>query len=675
METWNNIAGNEIWMMTSNSRYPNKPDTTVKLASLESPRSGNNLPDSYGLRMTTYYKAPETGAYTFYVSGDDQCQLSIGTDENPDNLKLYVLFPRGLWTNVNQFDKNSARQTTSPIQLQKGRVYFIEALMKDTGGPDHIIVRVKLPSGIIQTPVSKDDLYTSPPADAVPTPPSPYENGAIMDIWRNIGRSDLAPLLADPRYPAKPYTSNKMPGLVSPANIGDNYGLRFKTFYVAPETGSYTFYGAGDDQCRLSISSDDNPKNLNQILQFKKGLWTNRDEWEKDPSQTSSPVQLEKGKIYYMEALLKEGGGGDHIAVGVKLPSGSLQRPISQGDIYIRPPVSQAPVGGPTGNPSVRVKVDIISEGCNDPGIRGCGMGSIRINGIERSYRKRGYNFVVLDFSTDTPTKEELPEVRKSYQEFLHSLRSNSKSPEEEEQGLLFEKVNVRKDATKKDDLKVEDISSEEEQSFYQTAELMDVSPIALNTGRYDTDSKRLRTCSLPDLRLLFETVTEDECVKLSTGEGEGGLVDCDNIKPSSLVNCEDDDDPGQEVDIDIACEESDEESQDYISMLASMEDVLVSDARSPSPIKTVRNLDTTCTSDDDSDSNDDSDSQSSTPLPLNEDWDSGDSDDEESHNESKQEDKDSVFARLEESRKMLEDELGFSRFMKVYKYIQVIKK
>ena len=35
--------------------------------------------------------------------------------------------------------------------------------MKDTGGPDHIIVRVRLPSGTIQTPVSKDDLYTTPP--------------------------------------------------------------------------------------------------------------------------------------------------------------------------------------------------------------------------------------------------------------------------------------------------------------------------------------------------------------------------------------------------------------------------------------------------------------------------------------------------------------------------------
>ncbi|XP_028410745.1 uncharacterized protein LOC114533429 [Dendronephthya gigantea] len=49
---------------------------------------------------------------------------------------------------------------------------------------------------------------------------------------------------------------------------------------------------------------------------------------------------------------------------------------------------------------TIRVKVDMISEGCNDPGIVGCGMASIRINGIERSYRKRGYNFVVLDYTT-----------------------------------------------------------------------------------------------------------------------------------------------------------------------------------------------------------------------------------------------------------------------------------
>ena len=59
MEIWNNIAGSEVWRIISNDRYPNKPDTTVKLASLESPSSNNNLPQSYGLRMTTYYKVTQ----------------------------------------------------------------------------------------------------------------------------------------------------------------------------------------------------------------------------------------------------------------------------------------------------------------------------------------------------------------------------------------------------------------------------------------------------------------------------------------------------------------------------------------------------------------------------------------------------------------------------------------
>ena len=72
-----------------------------------------------------------------------------------------------------------------------------------------------------------------------------------------------------------------------------------------------------------------------EIIMFLIAIYTSIS--YRDPSQTSSAVQLEKGKVYYMEALMKEGGGGDHIAVGVKLPSGTLQRPISQEDIYIRP--------------------------------------------------------------------------------------------------------------------------------------------------------------------------------------------------------------------------------------------------------------------------------------------------------------------------------------------------
>ena len=61
----------------------------------------------------------------------------------------------------------------------------------------------------------------------------------------------------------------------------------------------------------------------------------------RDPSQKSAPLTLSQGQVYYIEALMKERRGGDHISVGVKLPSGVLQRPISNNDVYIKPPGKQ----------------------------------------------------------------------------------------------------------------------------------------------------------------------------------------------------------------------------------------------------------------------------------------------------------------------------------------------
>lgn len=70
----------------------------------------------------------------------------------------------------------------------------------------------------------------------------------------------------------------------------------------------------------------------------------------------------------------------------------------------------------------------------------------------------------MLTINLGSSNDEELPAVRKSYQEFLHSLRNVSKSSEENEQLPLFEKVSLNSEATTKDNLKVQDISSEEEQ-------------------------------------------------------------------------------------------------------------------------------------------------------------------------------------------------------------------
>lgn len=51
------------------------------------------------------FQAPESGAYTFYIAGDDQCEFWISTDETATNAKYQMGFAIGQWTNPNQWNK------------------------------------------------------------------------------------------------------------------------------------------------------------------------------------------------------------------------------------------------------------------------------------------------------------------------------------------------------------------------------------------------------------------------------------------------------------------------------------------------------------------------------------------------------------------------------------------
>ena len=42
-----------------------------------------------------------------------------------------------------------------------------------------------------------------------------------------------------------------------------------------------------------------------------------------------------------MEVVMKEGGGGDHVSVGVKKPRSRRIAPISRKNVYLRPPGRQ----------------------------------------------------------------------------------------------------------------------------------------------------------------------------------------------------------------------------------------------------------------------------------------------------------------------------------------------
>lgn len=133
-EWWNGIAGEQVSDLTSNPNYPDHPSGFEYLPRLEIP---SNFGDSYGCRIRGYLCPSQSGSYTFWIAGDDSCQLWLSPDAVPDKATLIASVPG--WTNPYQWDKYSSQQSAS-VELLAGRKYYIEVLHKDKDGADHMAV-------------------------------------------------------------------------------------------------------------------------------------------------------------------------------------------------------------------------------------------------------------------------------------------------------------------------------------------------------------------------------------------------------------------------------------------------------------------------------------------------------------------------------------------------------
>ena len=53
-----------------------------------------------------------------------------------------------------------------------------------------------------------------------------------MDLWFSINGNSLKSLKQDQRYPDTPDTKKTIDNMASPLNMGDNYGLRLRSYFV-----------------------------------------------------------------------------------------------------------------------------------------------------------------------------------------------------------------------------------------------------------------------------------------------------------------------------------------------------------------------------------------------------------------------------------------------------------
>jgi hypothetical protein len=136
----------------------------------------------------------------------------------------------------------------------------------------------------------------------------------LFEYWDNIGGTAVSDLTGNANYPDSPTSSAWLETFQSPSGRADNYGVRARAYLTPPETGDYTFWVSGDDYCQLWLSTDDTAANAKMIAQV--AGWTGVAEWTKYAAQKSAPMSLVAGQAYYIEALMKEGGGGDSLEVG-----------------------------------------------------------------------------------------------------------------------------------------------------------------------------------------------------------------------------------------------------------------------------------------------------------------------------------------------------------------------
>lgn len=151
--------------------------------------------------------------------------------------------------------------------------------------------------------------------------------GSILrQWWTGISGTAVTDLTSDADYPDNPAGSEWIAALEAPTDWNDNYGTRIRGWLHPAASGDYTFWIAGDDNCRLFLSTDGDPANASLIAEVTESTgWTDPHEWDKDSAQQSAPISLTAGQKYYIEALHKEGTGGDHLAVAWSGPGISQQ--------------------------------------------------------------------------------------------------------------------------------------------------------------------------------------------------------------------------------------------------------------------------------------------------------------------------------------------------------------
>jgi hypothetical protein len=147
-------------------------------------------------------------------------------------------------------------------------------------------------------------------------------NGLLFEAFDAPGANVIATLTNSPTYPDNPFVRSNIYAFDSRAAFQDDsheqYGSRTRGVFIPPYTGNWRFYVRADDPAQVFI----NPNGLDPA---GKVLILNETGCCGDWNKYESPaIPLQAGQAYYIEALHKEGTGGDYVKVAARFQGTGL---------------------------------------------------------------------------------------------------------------------------------------------------------------------------------------------------------------------------------------------------------------------------------------------------------------------------------------------------------------
>ncbi|MHC4701830.1 MAG: LamG-like jellyroll fold domain-containing protein [Planctomycetota bacterium] len=254
--------------------------------------------------MTAYDQSPSDGVN--FVDADVTLTWAAGLDA-----KLHYVHFGDNFDDVNNSTAGIPSPTTTftpPGALEFDKTYYWRV---DESNPPN--------------PTVKGDVWSF-------TTTLPGLGTAVMERWENIQTTDINALKNNPRFPNNPDVTETADSFSWNGADIDDYGGRIEGWVYVPGTGDYTFWLNTDDQGELWLSTNDDSSNV--VLIASESSYSGFNSWGTGEEQ-SAPIPLIGGEKYYIMALWKEGGGGDHCQVAWQGP-GVPERTVIAGK-YLSP--------------------------------------------------------------------------------------------------------------------------------------------------------------------------------------------------------------------------------------------------------------------------------------------------------------------------------------------------